>query len=176
MPSAQSSEADRMARWALVVAASALGVSLWGALAPILDARDAARTVRASGFTLVDDQGRTRGALRMGPQGPVLELVDARGSYAARLETAIRGPELRLDGPEGQLRLGLGDVVQDGAGLSLYDAEDRLRLGFAHAGGRGTNLVLTDDAGRVRAALTVDSAGPYAVLFGPDGEPVWERP
>lgn len=165
-----------MARWALVVAASALGVSLWAALAPTLEDRDGAATVRAGGFTLVDDRGRPRGALRMGPEGPVLELVDARGSYAARLETAIRGPELRFDGPEGQLRLGLGDVVRDGAGLSLYDAEDRLRLGFAHAGDQGTNLVLTDDAGRVRAAVTVDSAGPYLVLFGPDGEPLWERP
>lgn len=163
-----------MARWAVVLAASALGVVLWTALAPAVG--DGDDVVRASRFLVVDDQGRTRGSLGITGEGPVLELVDPGGTYLARLETAARGPELRLDGPEGQLRLGLGDVVREGAGLSLYDASDRLRLGLAYSGVSGTNLVLADDAGRVRLGLTVDSAGPYAVLLGPDGQPTWERP
>lgn len=165
-----------MARWAVVLGASALAVALWTALAPAA-AGGGGDAVRASRFLVVDGSGRTRGSFGITEEGPVLELTDPGGSYLARLETAVRGPELRLDGPEGQVRLGLGDVVQEGAGLSLYDASDRLRLGLAYSGGAGgTNLVLADDAGRVRLGLTVDSAGPYAVLLGADGQPLWERP
>lgn len=167
--------AELMARWALVLAASALGVVLWTALAPAVTA-GGADVVRAERFEVLDGSDQVRGSLGLGDEGPVLELVDARGSYRARLETGALGPELRLEGPEGQLRLGLGDVVQEGAGLSLYDASDRLRLGLAYSGTRGTNLVLADDAGRVRVGLTVDSAGPYLALLGPGGAPTWERP
>lgn len=164
-----------MARWAVVLAASALGVVLWTALAPAVT-DGGANVVRADRFEVMDGSGQVRGSLGLDDEGPVLELVDAGGTYRARLETGALGPELQLQGPEGQLRLGLGDVVQEGAGLSLYDASDRLRLGLAYSGTRGTNLVLADDAGRVRVGLTVDSAGPYLALLGPGGAPTWEQP
>lgn len=170
-----SGGAELMARWAVVLAVSALGVVLWTALAPAVTGGGEG-VVRADRFEVVDGSGQVRGSLGLGEEGPVLELVDAAGSYRARLETGALGPELRLDGPEGQLRIGLGDVVQEGAGLSLYDTSGRLRLGLAYSGPRGTNLVLADDAGRVRVGLTVDSAGPYLALLGPGGAPTWERP
>lgn len=167
--------AELMARWAVVLAASALGVVLWTALAPAVT-EGGSDVIRADRFEVVDGSGQVRGTLGLADEGPYLVLDDPGGSYRARLETGALGPELRLDGPEGQLRLGLGDVVQEGAGLSLYDASDRLRLGLAYSGTRGTNLVLADDAGRVRVGLTVDSAGPYLALLGPGGAPTWERP
>lgn len=168
--------ADLAARWALALAAGALAATLWTAFAGARSGTGGADELRSSRIVLVDGEGRTRGVLSVEENGPALELVDPSGDHRARLELGIGGPELRMDGPGGQLRLGLGDVVRDGAGLSLYDASDRLRLGLAYSGGSGTNLVLADGAGRVRVGLTVDSAGPYAVLLGPDGEPVWERP
>lgn len=168
--------ADLAGRWALVVAASALAVTLWASLAPALGGGPGAGELRASRFLVVDEEGTTRAALGVTDRGPTLELLDERGGFTARIQSGSGGPELRFDGPEGQLRLGLGEVVRSGAGLSLYDADDRLRLGLAYSRGTATNLVLTDGRGRVRVTLAVDSAGPYVALLGPGGEPIWEAP
>lgn len=167
---------DRYGRWALTLAASALGVVLWTSLAPPALGRGGEDEVRAGRFVVVDGRGRARAALAVTDGRPVLELLDVGSGYAARLQSGSGGPELRFDGPTGQLRLGLGEVVRDGAGLSLYDAEDRLRLGLALSRGTGTNFVLADASGRVRLALTVDTTGPYAALLDPTGTAVWEAP
>lgn len=167
---------DRNGRWALTLAACALGVALWSSLAPASLGGGGGDEVQAERFVVVDGRGRARAALGVADGRPVLELLDAGSGYAARLQSGQAGPELRFDGPAGQLRLGLGEVVRDGAGLSLYDADDRLRLGIALSRGTGTNFVLADASGRVRLALTVDTAGPYAALLDATGTPVWEAP
>lgn len=162
-------------RWALALAAATAGALMWSVLVPGFT-DDGADALRVRSLTVVDEAGTTVAVLRAGDAGGVLRLRSGRGDFEARLETGASGPELRFTGAEGQLRVGLGDVVRGGAGLSLYDPRDRLRLGLAYSRGTGTNLVLGDASGRVRAAVAVDTAGPYLGLFDAGGDPIWEAP
>ena len=162
-------------RWALALAAATAGALLWAVLVPAFGG-GGADDLRVRSLTVIGEDGATVAVLRAGDAGGTLQLRSGRGEYEARLETGASGPELRFTGAEGQLRLGLGDVVRGGAGLSLYDPRDRLRLGLAYSRGTGTNLVLGDASGRVRAAVAVDTAGPYLGLLDAGGDPIWEAP
>ena len=76
-------------------------------------------------FLLVDDDGRARGGLALGPDGPFLSLRDAVGKE--RLLVGLgNGPHLTLrdSGEVGRIVLG---VVSTGPGLMMYDDQGQAR-------------------------------------------------
>lgn len=153
---------------ALVVALAALGVA-W--------ASGAGDRVEARSVAVVDDEGRTRAVLGADDQGRVsLRLLEPSGRTAATLEAGDVSPELNLQGAEGQVRLGLGDVVENGGGLSLYDTADQLRVGLAFSSGVGSNMVLGDQDGNAGVQMALDAQGPFVTLRAPDGSVVWAVP
>lgn len=153
---------------ALVVALAALGVA-W--------ASGAADRVEVRSVAVVDDEGRTRAVLGADDQGRVsLRLLEPSGRAAATLEAGDVSPELNLQGAEGQVRLGLGDVVQNGGGLSFYDTADQLRVGLAFSPGVGSNMVLGDQDGNAGVQVALDAQGPFVTLRAPDGSVVWAVP
>lgn len=153
---------------ALVVALAALGVA-W--------ASGAADRVEARSVAVVDDEGRTRAVLGADDQGRVsLRLLEPSGRAAVTLEAGDVSPELNLEGAEGQVRLGLGDVVENGGGLSFYDTADQLRVGLAFSSGVGSNMVLGDQSGNTGVQVALDAQGPFVTLRAPDGSVVWAVP
>jgi hypothetical protein len=168
-------DAGSTARQALYAALAALVVALAAlAVAWVSGATD---RVEARSVAVVDDEGRTRAVLGADDQGRVsLRLLEPSGRAAATLEAGDVSPELNLQGAEGQVRLGLGDVIQNGGGLSFYDAADQLRVGLAFSPGVGSNMVLGDQDGNAGVQVALDGQGPFVTLRAPDGSVVWAVP
>ena len=90
-------------------------------LAPLEKALEAQRQeVRARSFVLVDEDGKTRGALKAGKEGPVLKLADETGKSRAMLGVDKNGPKLILRDESGKVRVWLV-AGRDGPKLNLYD-------------------------------------------------------
>lgn len=167
-PEATARQALYAALAALVVALAALGVA-W--------ASGTGDRVEARSVAVVDDEGRTRAVLGADDQGRVsLRLLEPSGRAAATLEAGDVSPELNLQGAEGQVRLGLGDVIENGGGLSFYDTADQLRVGLAFSSGVGSNMVLGDQDGNAGVQVALDAQGPFVTLRAPDGSVVWAIP
>lgn len=166
---------DPTARRALYAAVAALVVAV--AALVLAWSSGGADRIETRTVAVVDDAGRTRAVLGTDGSGAVsLRLLDSSGRAAATLEAGAASPELNLQGREGQVRLGLGDVVQNGGGLSFYDAGDRLRVGLAFSPGVGSNLVLGDEGGNIGVQVALDPQGPFVTLRAPDGSVVWAVP
>ena len=85
----------------------------------------AAGILTAHQFLLVDSEGRTRGGLAVGPDGPFLSLRDADGKERVLIGLG-NGPHLTLrdSGEVGRIVLG---VVSTGPGLMMYDDQGQAR-------------------------------------------------
>ncbi len=83
----------------------------------------AANIIRATGFVLVDAQGRTRAALDMNLNTPELVLYDANGKKRAALFESPDGPALILTGVHTGEEGVLLQVSADGPLFSLADAQ-----------------------------------------------------
>lgn len=172
---ADDADSEATARQALYAALAALVVAL--AALGVAWASGAADRVEARSVAVVDDEGRTRAVLGADDQGRVsLRLLEPSGRAAATLEAGDESPELNLQGEEGQVRLGLGDVVENGAGLSFYDTGDQLRVGLAFSSGVGSNMVLGDQDGNAGVQMALDAQGPFVTLRAPDGSVIWAVP
>lgn len=170
-----AAESEATARQALYAALAALVVAL--AALGVAWASGAADRVEARSVAVVDDEGRTRAVLGADDQGRVsLRLLEPSGRAAATLEAGDVSPELNLQGAEGQVRLGLGDVIENGGGLSFYDTADQLRVGLAFSSGVGSNMVLGDQDGNAGVQVALDARGPFVTLRAPDGSVVWAVP
>ena len=108
-----------------------------------------ANIIRARGFVLEDDNGRSRAALSMHEGAAGLCLWDENGKLRAVLTD---GPQLSLADENGELRAGLYVTVA------------------------GTGLTLSDEKGKTRAGLVVLKYGPELVLSDENGKPIWSAP
>ena len=155
--------------------------------------------IRAKRLLLVDDEGGTRGALALGPDGSVLFIL-ADGSRKPRTVLSVGpdgAPSLAVYDAEGRRRAALG-VDRDGVpALTLTDRdgarpavamsvaqEGSARLVFSDAGQRhrlvvgmsdgDPTLILTGEEGKRGVALAVDAESPRLALADRNGtERLW---
>ena len=125
------------------------------------------RVVEANAFHLIDASGKIRAQLSMEMSGPILSLLDARGSPVVSLAGGDK-PVLVLN------RLGTTEQVQLGTnkthfGLGLYDKEIRAGLSIQN----GTSAIdLFDESGTAQATLVARSTGSFLRLRNPAGKEV----
>ena len=138
----------------LLVICVAIACVLAGALAPARTRAQAAggKVVRATGFVLVDEKGRTRASLLVTEDGPGLLLQDEKGETRFFLHVGELGPGLTLFDEKGEGRAFL-DVLKRVPGLTLFD-----------------------EMGKGRALLSVWEDGPELSLYDEKGEEIWSTP
>ena len=122
------------------------------------------KVIRANGFVLEDDQGRTRAALGFSEDGPSLALSDEKGKPRAGLAMAKDGPGLALLDEKGEIRAVL-TVLKDGPSLGLLDENGKSRVGLSATKSRArAALGLSDEKGEIRAVLAAAKDGPMLGL------------
>ena len=142
-------------------------------------------TITATGFVLVDAQGRERAKLEMYKGVPMLILYDAKGKPRAGLGVFSDGPKLGLYDANGKVRAALA-AFSDGPGLGLYDAKGKLSAMLA-ASPDGPWLELTGAngfeadigvTGLVTPATgeTHKTSAASIVLFGKGKKVLWQAP
>jgi len=119
---------DRENRWWKIVSAGATAclalVVLMGAVSP-----NVADEVRARRFTLVDEQGRERAHLQVGPStmGAILDFVDTKGRPAIHLGLGVTDwPNLRFSNEQ------FGTTILTPTTLAL--GSNRILLSASHDG------------------------------------------
>ena len=117
--------------------------------------------VRATDFVLVDDQGRNRAELGMGPLRSMLRLLDENGKGRIMLAITRDGQGLYLH-DENKICIGL-EVDKDEGTLALFDKNGKPRIGLKVSKDL-TGLDLYDDNGEVRIGLIVNKNGPMLGL------------
>ena len=141
--------AKRRNRW-LVVGLAVVGVALAWTITKSTSGtqtREAAKepknaqVIRATAFVLVDDEGRERGKLEMGENGPSLDLYDETGKTRAMLAAGkdLAGSALCLYDDKGKSY----SVLLFEGGLFLRDENGKLRAGLNVSGGQAS-LELND--------------------------------
>ena len=154
--------------------------------------------IRATGFVLVDDQGRERANWYVGSSFSGMTFKDENGNARVMLlifesetlmflsgennhplsgislGTGKDGSALCLHGKNGELRITL-NASEDRSELKLYDDynKERVRLD-ADYGSPG--LRFYDFNGKVRAGMDVDVPGPSLWLFDENGKEIWGSP
>lgn len=130
-----------------------LAVVLLGAVAMTAGIGSREKVIEATGFMLVDGNGKTRAFLAMGEGGPKLGLLDENGNP----------------------RIGL-IVDKDGPQLILRDENNKPRIGL-FLSDFASGLTLIDENGKNRAGLVVDKEeGPGLGLFDENGKRLWKAP
>ena len=150
--------AKRRNRWSLTGAALVfiLGVALCGTASGPSKAQPAGgalNEVRASKFTLVNQDGTTRASLAVIESGAELVLYDAQEKARTLLTVAKTGPELDL----------------------LDGAQEKGRASLAVAAG-SSSLTLCDTLGKPRIDLGVAKTGPLLAFSDAQGKPTWFAP
>jgi len=133
-----------------------VALALWGltqTLGPETAwAQSGAKEIRANKFVLEDENGKVRGELSMGKDGPSLALFDENAK------------------PRALLMVGKGMEA-----LSLWDENGKHRGGMA-VGEDGPAVTLTDKSGIPRAILSVLKDHPTLNLMDESGKRVWKAP
>jgi hypothetical protein len=153
------------------------------------------KEIRANGFVVEDENGKTRASLILTESGPQLQLLDENGKSVVLLSVSKEGPSIGLTDENGKPRavlrvakdkpsLSLHDengkeratlmVGIQGPYLTLYDENDKLRADLSVSEG-GSSLSLSDENGEERAALGMYDK-PDLVLFDENGELIWAAP
>jgi hypothetical protein len=123
--------------WFLLIPGAVACVTTWALLrhrkpSPIVAERLGADTVVARRFLLLDSELKIRGSLSMGRDGPLLELSESSG----------------------KVRVVLGMIQPDVAGISVYNRDGNTRATLS-MDVLGVSLCLYDATGRARAYLNV---------------------
>ncbi|PYU62584.1 MAG: hypothetical protein DMG55_03380 [Acidobacteria bacterium] len=125
------------------------------------------RVVEANAFHLMDASGKIRAQLSMEMSGPILSLLDARGSPVVSLAGGDK-PVLVLNKPgtTEQVRLGTNKTH---FGLGLYDKEIRAGLSIQNG---ASAIDLFDESGTAQATLVARPTGSFLRLRNPAGKEV----
>ena len=135
-----------------LIACIVLSLGLWFIPKTFGPATAWARTLQASSFVLVDENGKPRASLSVLEGGPALVLNDENGKLSALLEVIKEGPRLLMHDENGKSRV-LLLLAREGAGLSL-----------------------SDENGMTRAGLLMGKNGPKLVLYDENGKSIWSAP
>jgi len=84
-------------------------------------AQSGAKVIRANGFALEDENGKTRASLSVFKDGPNLALMGENGKICAGLSLREDGADLRLNDENGNPRAVLGYLKDKGSALVLTD-------------------------------------------------------
>jgi hypothetical protein len=133
--------------------------------------------LRIKGLTLVDNDGKERGLIRLLSGDATLLLSDGKMSWRVILSAGDNGPFLRFLENDVNSRIGIG-IVDDGSpGLELADLNgtSRVLLRLDQAG--AVSLSLKDKDDRVRGSFEVSAVGdPSLALFDSRGETLAKLP
>jgi hypothetical protein len=112
----------RRARWLLALVALVVGVGVFCA------STGTAKEIRASKFTLLDQNGKDRAILAVDETEPGLIFFDEQGKPRARLVVKEKGPEFSFLDQQGTTRVRLSMLSTDGPELVLRDEQDELQF------------------------------------------------
>ena len=146
---------------------------------------DSSGVIRAKGFVVEDENGKTRAMLDMNKDVPRLRLFDEKGKPLVSLDASKDGAGLFLADENGKLRAGL-IANKDGPMLKLADQNGTLRVLLDASKGR-PGLSLADKNGKTRAELGVSGTESRdgtivqhpeftLTLFDPEGKVIWQSP
>ena len=125
------------------------------------------RVVEANAFHLMDASGKIRAQLSMEMSGPILSLLDARGSPVVSLAGGDK-PVLVLNKPGATEQIQLG-TTKTHFGLGLYDKAIRVGLSIQN----GTpSIDLFDGSGTAQATLVARPTGSFLRLRNPAGQEI----
>jgi hypothetical protein len=124
-------------------------------------------TIRARDFAVVDEMGRVRASLGMGPTGPQLEIGgqsgrfrillgmdkgipklivgDEQGNDRLILANDVAGPSLHIVGSEQHTLLSLQDNLADGGTLTFYSPNGKPKLMIGNVGQQPVVLMYDDN-------------------------------
>ena len=138
----------------------------------LLRTRQESSELRASRFTLVDEDGNTRARLFMTREGPGLALFAENGRISIGLTVTGEGPRLTLFGDNREASAGLSLTA---AGLILNDERGETRI-LLDANAEGAGLLLGDENGNNRISLGVARGEVGLTLMDEGGELLWSTP
>jgi hypothetical protein len=126
-------------------------------------------------LTVRDDSGKTRAALMLIKNEPVLEFYDSDGKEVLGGLKMIKDDSgfLLYDGNH-KLRINLS-IAKDTASLILYDNAGRART-ILSANPDKAGVFVGDEKGRPRADLTVDKTGPHLLFKDENGKVIETKP
>lgn len=120
------------------------------------------KVVQARDFVVIDNEGRTRATLGMGPTGPVLELSGETGKVRVLLGMDKGIPALVLGDEHGNDRIML-HVNPIGPCLALLDSSKNIQVALQGNVVGGATLTFYDDKQKPR--LDISQTGPLPVIF-----------
>jgi len=149
------------------------------------NAAKAPTILRANGFILEDENGKSHAIMSATKDGPALWMFDENGVPRAGLSLLKDEPRLALFDKNGKVRASLL-ALKAGPGLALFDENGKTRAELTTMG-KGKDmpgLILYDENGKVRASLGADQTEtpdgrkityPESSmrLFNPEGKVIW---
>jgi hypothetical protein len=97
--------------------------------------------VRATAFTLCDDDGNVRAGLRLRDGNPEFIIADHEGQVKVSLRVDENGNSSFLLAKDGNARIGL-DCYDDGPSFFIRDSSGNVRIGLDYSEKTGTALII----------------------------------
>jgi len=132
--------------------------------------------IRATGFTLVNENGETRAALGFFLGEPHLDIYDRNGESRASLSVIdAHGASLSMSDSNGYLRASLSVSDNYGPLLSMIDANGVPSAALGSSD-EGAVLMMIDSNNILRAGLRVNDDAPLLEMFDSNGRSTWQAP
>lgn len=129
--------------------------------------------IRARAFILEDDQGRTRGGLRITDEQPGLFLVDENGKECVSLFMLREGPMLLLqDRRNDKPRIGLS-VLKNIPSIVIFD-ENGVPCVWLSMTENNPELILLKN--NIGVSVMVNETGSALTMYDKNGKKIWQAP
>ena len=129
-------------------------------------------TIRAREFTVVDEMGRMRASLGMGPTGPQLEIGGQTGRFRILLGMDKGIPKLIVGDEHGNDRLVLATDVT-GPSLHMVDSQQRTLFALRDHVADGGTLTFYSPNGTPKLMIGNVGQQPAMVMYDDHGEETW---
>ena len=129
-------------------------------------------TIRARDFAVVDEMGRVRASLGMGPTGPQLEIGGQTGRFRILLGMDKGIPKLIVGDEQGNDRLILANDVT-GPALHIVDSAQHTLLSLQDNLADGGTLTFYSPHGKPKLMLGNVGQQPVMVMYDDNGEATW---
>jgi hypothetical protein len=129
-------------------------------------------TIKAGDFAVVDEMGRVRASLGMGPTGPQLEMGGPTGRFRILLGMDNGVPKLIVGDEQGNDRLILANDVA-GPSLHIVDSQQRTLLALRDNLADGGTLTFYSPNGKPKLMIGNVGQQPVMVMYDDNGEATW---
>ncbi|HOC94023.1 MAG TPA: hypothetical protein PKH33_16870 [bacterium] len=126
--------------------------------------------IKATAFTLVNEEGETRAQLAIDEYGPWLRMFDRDGEVRALFYVEDDGPALAMYDSNGEPRAVLWVDDDDEPKLGMYDSNGKSRTILSVNNNSGPYLSMSDSNDITRAAIVVNDDKPGLAIFDGNGK------